>query len=573
VVENPKKRVDRMTELLNWSVKFSGFKCFGKEPQGLDAIKPVNLLIGRNNAGKSALIDAIGTIMDIGQSGNYPEEVFYSTVPSQSTIDDFSHKTPRSLSGVATYVETKLTGFVLENRRFCFRKNPDQGPTFVSEDYAPLEDDALRQAYDTFSSWLYSVCPLRKKQFRRIGAARDIVPEALSDLDPNCPLKEDGTGATNILSNFLHNTDYESQLVEEQLRTDLNQIISPDAEFKRIQAKFKQRLYEIFLEEEHKGPIPLSASGSGLKTILLVLTYVHLYPVVEKKKLRDYVLTIEEPENNLHPATIRKLLFFLREKAVHSGLTVFITTHSSIALDLFARDEAVQIVHVSHDGRTARTRSVLEYGDKRAILDELDVRASDILQSNGVIWVEGPSDRTYLKRWIELWSDGVLKEGIHYQCLLYGGKLIRHLSANPENDQDIEILRANRNAVIVIDRDRPNGKEPINETKQRIVKEFEDNGLMAWVTQGREIENYLPKPTLDSYLEGEISKGLGTYTKFEDFLKKRDKDKHKIFKKSKYEFAEDICPYIEKDAIANHLDLSEQLEKICKRIRNWNGLT
>lgn len=29
-------------------------------------------------------------------------------------------------------------------------------------------------------------------------------------------------------------------------------------------------------------------------------------------------------------------------------------------------------------------------------LDDLGVKASDLLQANGIIWVEGPSDRAYI---------------------------------------------------------------------------------------------------------------------------------------------------------------------------------
>ena len=32
------------------------------------------------------------------------------------------------------------------------------------------------------------------------------------------------------------------------------------------------------------------------------------------------------------------------------------------------------------------------------VLSNLGIRASELLQSNGVIWVEGPSDRVYIKR-------------------------------------------------------------------------------------------------------------------------------------------------------------------------------
>ena len=33
-----------------------------------------------------------------------------------------------------------------------------------------------------------------------------------------------------------------------------------------------------------------------------------------------------------------------------------------------------------------------------------------------LIWVEGPSDRIYINRWIELFSEGKLEEGRDHQC-------------------------------------------------------------------------------------------------------------------------------------------------------------
>lgn len=46
-------------DLENISIKAKNYKCFGEQPQGFNKIYPVNLLIGRNNSGKSALIDII----------------------------------------------------------------------------------------------------------------------------------------------------------------------------------------------------------------------------------------------------------------------------------------------------------------------------------------------------------------------------------------------------------------------------------------------------------------------------------------------------------------------------------
>ena len=36
--------------------------------------------------------------------------------------------------------------------------------------------------------------------------------------------------------------------------------------------------------------------------------------------------------------------------------------------------------------------------DNYDVLDDLGAKASDIFQSNGIIWVEGPSDRIYIKK-------------------------------------------------------------------------------------------------------------------------------------------------------------------------------
>lgn len=40
----------------NW-VKIRNYKCFGAEPQGFDDIARFNIIVGRNNAGKSSLLD------------------------------------------------------------------------------------------------------------------------------------------------------------------------------------------------------------------------------------------------------------------------------------------------------------------------------------------------------------------------------------------------------------------------------------------------------------------------------------------------------------------------------------
>ena len=127
------------------------------------------------------------------------------------------------------------------------------------------------------------------------------------------------------------------------------------------------------------------------------------------------------------------------------------------------------------------------------ICEDLGYHPSDLLQTNCVIWVEGPSDRIYINNWIKcLASD--LFEGIHYSIMFYGGRLASHLSGDDIDqsiDKFISLRRLNRRGVIVIDSDKSSKAANLNQTKKRLMGEFNQGPGYAWITKGREIENYL----------------------------------------------------------------------------------
>ena len=170
----------------------------------------------------------------------------------------------------------------------------------------------------------------------------------------------------------------------------------------------------------------------------------------------------------------------------------------------------------------------------------------------------------------------MLREGAHYQCVFYGGRLQAHLTARiGEEDRNklIKILLVNRNAIFLNDSDRLYPRQRLNATKQRIRQEMDNMRAIFWETKGKEIENYIPHSAIASLFEKTLDTQVGQYQPFSDYLDKMIKrGEGKRFLSNKVLFAENICPHLCRDNLISILDLEERLNEVCKRIRKWNAI-
>ena len=249
---------------------------------------------------------------------------------------------------------------------------------------------------------------------------------------------------------------------------------------------------QLIFEHSSELSIYLEDMGTGISQLVIILS------ALLKQEAFPAAFFIEEPETNLHPGLLRRFIEVIR---TFKGVQFIITTHSNVLLDCISNVDAVYHFRQARDG-ACRARKCELLADQHAILDSLGVSAGALLQANAVIWVEGPSDRLYLREWIAT-SSPEFREGSDYEFGFYGGKLLAHFTLVHDDEaaeQFIPLLNLSRYSVVLMDRDlgpeEPDTK--LRKTKTRILDEAkkDERHRGAFVTVGREIENDIPAEVL-----------------------------------------------------------------------------
>jgi putative ATP-dependent endonuclease of the OLD family len=562
--------MDDSRGLLGCSIKFQGYRCFSdKDFQGLDRIKPINIVVGRNNSGKSTLVDCFvslslddrGKLANIGKieiERRLPKKVVEEALKHLGTFEmHYGNQTKRfNILACQTLMFDQIAVFYSAKGTISFNRlktNSDENQETLRL-HQHLGGHICSGTSNLMTGW---------KCFR-INAERDVVPEEACSKD----LEANGRGLTAAFQSLMTRSENNMlDLLELELIPALNQILEPDNLYTRILAFESGGKWELYLEEKGKGRIPLSATGSGIKTILHVLANLIVIPRAgDVLDLSKTIYAFEELENNLHPATLRRLFLFIRKFCEKHNCTFFITTHSHLVIDMFADDDLAQIIHVKHDGKRT-TVSTLDKSNAGSVFEDLDVRASDLLQTNVVVWVEGPTDAMYFECWMDLHSNHSIRRGIDYQCVFYGGSCGTHMAFDDQTtDKLIEAWKVCRNFIFMADSNKSKKSSQVDKNTKRLSEEA-NKSCFGWLTKGREIENYLPTALVLS--EAGVAFPIDEYTDIYEATRAARKTKNEM---NKVAFAHKILPQLSKENMYI-LDLSDQLDRCMSLIRKWNAKT
>ena len=386
----------------------------------LDDIGDLTIFIGTNSSGKSNLLEALVLFFNeidpavernIGSIDEYvwfdrnpknavqfevtlellEEEVsnfFPSEIVSELELKDKNDiSILRSISGKpqAALWRTEAVKFnaesLIEGGKYIFepKKRAKAEPTPKPAEQTKPSSTAKIPSVDYLGPILQSIAKQLKGKFKLISAARNTPTAPTGIAMRSSFLSASILGdLTSLGQPFGRPREDEKKwiAIDEKIRKACRNIIDVRVMGNRV--AIREKASDMFF--------PIEATGGGYQEVMGL--------VCELLKETDVFLGVEEPELHSHPELARTLFGIMKE--ISEQNQIFVTTHSTIFVDQ-ADLQNTWLVRKSNK-HTSVTR-LSESQSLRNVLHELGLRPSDIFYADGVIFVEGPSDRIVFPIW------------------------------------------------------------------------------------------------------------------------------------------------------------------------------
>ncbi|MGO4350127.1 ATP-dependent endonuclease [Paenibacillus sp. MCAF9] len=462
----------------------------------IDFHKGLNILVGENNAGKSAIIDALRICLNFGKQvrdlyvkqsdfyidRNNPETTiqpieFHLTFEIENSIESgvFIDLLSQSENGIQQSLQIHYKYYLedrngIEKIRFSVWGGDNEGQQITSDVLALLLFvylDALRDASQN----------LRPVRGNRLGELyshlrEDILGNPITDVkrdELTQRLRSTLTGDTEWNNIIEAGKEKINEHLDETSISNKKQSVEIDFlpfEFRKIVDNLRV-LLPVFDRDLLGGDISkqkyfdIQQNGLGYNNLLYMATI--LGDLKNRKQLEPeaYIaLLIEEPEAHLHPQ-LQNIFFNYLNKLDSIGFQIFITSHSPT---ITAKANLDSLIVVQCQNNRVFAYSLLNSGltdiNRKYLGKFLDVTKSQLFFSNGVIFVEGISEALLMQRFSAILGGEYDLDKMGVEIVIVNGVAFEHFG-NLFNSGE-ENKRLNIRSVIITDDDRDQATEEIS---------------------------------------------------------------------------------------------------------------
>lgn len=506
-----------------------------REANELDNLSKINIFVGSNNSGKSRYVR------------NIFDQSSYSFIPTNLNIGEvnslFADFRSEILSTVSKYGVIEYGSIVSESNKFKELKYIEEKNEYILQflsllnELSNLKGELVVTSRSSYSFHSYSALNsdinniaaeyLEKfisvvKNSDRTYKFKKVYIPALRGLRP-FDGNHDHYLSRTINDYFPELNNNESIFTGLNLYEEVKKLLLGDLISREIIADFQKFLGDMFFDGQSVALIPSYNSdvlyvkigkekerpifglGDGIQSIIILTFPLFL------NRAEEMLVFIEEPELYLHPGLQRKLI----ETFMSFGnFQYFITTHSNHFLDLTLDINQISIYFFrKHFGnqndeteKEATATFIIENtsNEDNSILELIGVRNSSVFLSNCTIWVEGITDRFYLRHYLKLYMEQQngpqYKEDLHYSFVEYSGGNITHWSFLDEEGTEEQYRNMNAERLcsklfLITDKDSEAKLERQRKLKQKL-------GRSYYCLNCKEIENSISKKVLLKVVAG-----------------------------------------------------------------------
>lgn len=417
------------------SIKIQNFRCFG-EPQTIEFNKGLNVLVGENDSGKSAIIDAIRIVMGTTDQGWYRiESTDFYNEEKDSEICICLKFVDLSESEQAAFLEC-LSNEIVDGKsmpclyihwkcKYLLNFQPSRTSTMMSTgingDGPSLSPEArelirvtyLRPLRDSYSN-------MQAGHNSRLSQIIQGIPEiskGVSEYSDGVKLKDLSIAGIASLSNYLLAHHEKLKKVNDDIKSILSSkmLLNGDSVNTSFEVTGKdvsenKRLTSLLekIDLNAQANNRLGKIGLGTSNILSMACELLL-----NRSVGSTFLLIEEPEAHVHAQRQLRLIQSLEFEASSkdNNQQIIITTHSPLMASVVNLKNII-VVNNAKTYSLKEGKTKLDPSDYLFLEKYLDATKANLFFAKSVMIVEGPSEELLIPTIARILDKDFTKYGI-----------------------------------------------------------------------------------------------------------------------------------------------------------------